>query len=338
LACAQRQPIAGVMSGTFGTGHWAAVPPIAQVNIPVPDLRRWLAGNAGIPGVWSFAADHPGPHLAITAIMHGNEIAGAAVLDRWLRVGIRPARGRLSLALCNIEAFARFDREDPTVSRYVDEDMNRVWDRAVLDGPRRSCELRRARALRPMIETVDMLVDLHSMLWASDPLILTGETEKAARLGLAIGVPPMVVADAGHAGGRRLIDHDRFADPSTAPAAVLVEAGQHWEPATIERMERAAARALRHAGMARPGQDLAPEADEPAPRRAEVTRTVTARSRNFAFVREFRGGDVIPARNTLIAMDGEEEVRTPHDDCILVMPTPIVHRGHTAVRLARFVP
>lgn len=325
------------MSSEFGTGSWAAIPPVARVDIPVPDLRRWLPGNAGIPGAWSFVAERPGPHLAITAIVHGNEIAGASVLDRWLRAGIRPARGRLSLIFCNLEAFGRFDRDDPTASRYVDEDMNRVWDRAVLDGARRSCELRRARALRPIIETVDLLVDLHSMLWASDPLILTGETEKAAQLGLSIGVPPMVVADAGHAGGRRMIDYDRFADPSTPAAAVLVEAGQHWEVATVERMERTAARALRHAVMALPGQDLAPGADEPPPRRAEVTRTVTVRSRSFAFVREFRGGDVIPARNTLIAMDGEEEVRTPHDDCMLVMPTPIVHRGHTAVRLARFM-
>ena len=62
----------------------------------------------------------------------------------------------------------------------------------------------------------------------------------------------------------------------------------------------------------------------PMPRRAEVTHTVTVRSRSFAFLREFRGGEVIPARNTLIALDGEVEIRTPHDDCLLVMPTPIV--------------
>ena len=45
---------------------------------------------------------------------------------------------------------------------------------------------------------------------------------------------------------------------------------------------------------------------------------------------------MIPARNTLIAMDGEEEIRTPHDDCLLVMPTPHPPAGHTAVRLARY--
>jgi hypothetical protein len=68
-----------------------------------------------------------------------------------------------------------------------------------------------------------------------------------------------------------------------------------------------------------------------------VTRTVTARSAGFTFLRPFRGGHVVPARNTLIALDGEEEVRTPHDDCLLVMPSLRTMPGQTAVRLARFV-
>ena len=52
----------------------------------------------------------------------------------------------------------------------------------------------------------------------------------------------------------------------------------------------------------------------------------------------FRGGDIVPARNTLIAMDGDAEVRTPYDDCMLVMPSLRAGRGHTAVRLARLEP
>ena len=59
--------------------------------------------------------------------------------------------------------------------------------------------------------------------------------------------------------------------------------------------------------------------------------------RVLAFVRAFRGGDVVPLRNTLIGMDGDTEIRTPHDDCLLVMPSLRPSRGHTAVRLARFV-
>lgn len=272
--------------------------------------------------------------------MHGNEIAGAVVLDRllkWItRASLRPARGRLTLVFCNLEAFARFDAGDPTATRFLDEDMNRVWSETELDGPRRSVELRRARELRPLVDSIDLLADLHSMLWQSDPLILAGSTDKAARLGLAIGLPQTVVADAGHTGGRRLIDYARFARPDTDAAAVLVEAGDHWEEPTVQRMEQACLRLLHLAGIM-PPQALPPIAPAPPPRLARVSRTVTAATRSFAFLRDFRGGEVIPHANTLIALDGEAEIRTPHDDCLLVMPTPMVPRGHTAVRMARFV-
>lgn len=318
-------------------GRLAARPPAIPVNIARPDLRRWLAGNCGIPGAWTFDAAAPGPHVALTAIIHGNEIAGAVVLDRLLRLGIRPALGRLSLVFCNLDAFARFDPADPTASRFLDEDLNRLWAAADLDGPRRSGELRRARELRPLIDTVDILGDLHSMLWESEPLILAGASENAARLGLGIGLPQTVVADAGHAGGRRLIDYARFAAPDTPAAAILIEAGDHWEEKTVALMEQACLRLLRLTGLVAAHPALPPIAPAPPARLARVTRTVTAATRGFAFLRDFRGGEVIPRANTLIAMDGETEIRTPHDDCLLVMPTPMVPRGHTAVRMARFV-
>jgi hypothetical protein len=37
--------------------------PHFAVGLDAPDLRPWLDGNCGIPGVWSFAAAAPGPHL-----------------------------------------------------------------------------------------------------------------------------------------------------------------------------------------------------------------------------------------------------------------------------------
>ena len=317
-----------------------AVPPF-EVNVSKPDLRPWREGNA-LPGVWSFAAAASGPHIAVSALVHGNEICGAAVLDRWLRAGVRPARGRLSLVFANMEAFNRFDPADPTASRFVDEDLNRLWDEAVLGGGRRSCELRRARALRPFLDTVDVLLDLHSMLWPSDPLILAGRTERARRLALDLGVPPLVVGDEGHATGRRLIDYDGFTDKAGTRVGLLVEAGAHWEPPTAPTMEAAAAALLRRFGAVAPDDEVlppppAPPAAAARPRLAEVTRTVTATAPGFVFLRPYRGGEVVPERNTLIALDGDAEIRTPHDDCLLVMPSLRTLPGHTAVRLARFV-
>ncbi len=304
--------------------------PQFPVNLAAPDLTPWRMGNTGIPGVHSFAADIAGPHLLVTALVHGNEIAGAILLDRLLRARPAPRRGRITLALANLDAFTRFTPDDPTASRFVDEDMNRVWEEHVLDGSGRSAELRRARELRPVVDQADVLLDLHSMLWPSDPLILTGRSAQAAELGLAIGVPPTVVADDGHAGGRRLIDYHRFAKAVPGRTALLVEAGQHWEDATVGTMDGCLRQLAGRLGLFPPAPPLPPG------RLAQVTRTVTAQTDHFAFLRDFRGGEIIAERNTLIALDGEVEIRTPHDHCLLVMPSPRTLRGHTAVRLARF--
>ena len=302
-----------------------------EVALAPPDLAPWLAGNTGVPGFTQIDSGRPGPHAMLLALTHGNEFAGAIVLDRLLRRDLRPACGRLTCGFANLAAFARFDPQEPTGSRFLDEDLNRVWNDAVLDGPRRSHELDRAREMRPLIETADALLDLHSMLWPSDPLLLCGATARGRDLAMAIGVPALVVSDRGHTAGPRLIDYRPFADPGSTAVACLVEAGQHWSVETVALTERSVASFLRllddEAGAGAPY----------SPRCAEVTLAVTAATSAFAFLQPFRGGDVIPRRNTLIALDGDAEIRTPHDDCLLVMPSLRPMRGHTAVRLARFV-
>ncbi len=305
--------------------------PRFEVDLTAPDLRPWQVGNTGVDGFTSMAASAAGPHVLITALMHGNEIGGAIVLDRLLRDGLAPRRGRLTVGFLNLTAYARFDPAQPTASRFVDEDMNRVWDPAVLDGPRRSLELTRARDIRPLIDTVDVLLDLHSMLWPSDPLILSGSTAKGRALATGVGAPPLVVTDHGHQTGPRLIDYPRFTGPGDA-AAALVEAGQHWQPEAVQVMEEAVEGLLHHTRLV-----PAPARARAASRCAEVTVAITAMTPSFAFLQPYRGGDVIPRRNTLIALDGTAEIRTPHDECMLIMPSLRASRGHTAVRLARFI-
>jgi predicted deacylase len=304
--------------------------PHFSVELNAADIRPWLAGNIGMPGVTELSGQRAGPHVVLVALLHGNEIAGAIVLDRMLRTRVQPACGRLTFVFANLAAYARFDAEQPTASRFLDEDLNRVWDPAVLDGPRSSSELNRARELRPIIDSADLLLDLHSMLWPSDPLMLCGPGERGRALALALGVPELIVADRGHATGPRLIDYPRFTGPGAA-SACLVEAGQHWRQDTVTVMQDCVDAMLGYAGMAPPAPRRA------VPRGAEVTVAVTAVTSAFTFVQPYRGGDVIPERNTLIALDGETEIRTPHDDTLLIMPSLRASRGHTAVRMARFI-
>jgi hypothetical protein len=76
----------------------------------------------------------------------------------------------------------------------------------------------------------------------------------------------------------------------------------------------------------------------PPPQRiVEVTSTVTIVSDAFRFTQPVHGLQVIRRAGTAYAMDGDTEIRTPHDDCVLIMPTRKPKRGETAVRLGRFV-
>jgi predicted deacylase len=313
--------------------------PRFEVRLQAPDLSRWLAGNSGVPGFWSFVAAEPGPHVLLLALTHGNEIAGAIVLDRLLAGGLRPLRGRLSLGFVNLAAFAHFDPARPILSRSIDEDMNRVWDPARLDGKQRSAELTRAREIRSVVESADVVLDLHSMLWPSEPLVLCGPTARGKALALALGTPTLVVADSGHPEGLRIIDHPRFTDPAGQATAVLVEGGQHWQPATVVTLLASVAGLLRATGAisAHPLLPMPPQAPT-APRFATVTATVVPATSAFAFTRPWRGGECVARRDTLIALDGETELRTPYDNCLLVMPNLHASRGHTAVRLARLQP
>ncbi|MFP4126655.1 MAG: succinylglutamate desuccinylase/aspartoacylase family protein [Alphaproteobacteria bacterium] len=308
------------------------------VELDPPDIAPYR-GNGPLPWVTTLQARNPGPHVAITAIVHGNELAGAIALDWLFRREPRPRRGRLSLAFANVAAYHRFDAADPTASRWVDEDLNRVWDAATLAAPRRSVELERARALRPWIDDVDLLLDLHSMQSPSPPLTLAGLHAKGVRLAEATAAPPVIVTDAGHASGRRLRDYGPFGQPGGDKAAILVECGQHWAQATAAVAIETAVRFLRAAGTVAPdwAADAVPIGAAGAPRRIEVTEAVTVRSRRFAFAADYRGLEVIPRRGTVIATDDGRPVVTPYDDCVLIMPSRRLWPGHTAVRLGRVV-
>ena len=72
------------MTGAEPGGAPLAALPSFAVRIERPDLGPWRAGNTGIPGFTSHAAEPSGPHVLLLALMHGNEYAGATVLDRML--------------------------------------------------------------------------------------------------------------------------------------------------------------------------------------------------------------------------------------------------------------
>src|SRR5512142_584784 len=310
------------------------------IELEAPDIEPHRRSTTGVDWVHTFESGKTGPHVMVCALTHGNEICGAIVVDRLLREGLRPQRGTLTLAFNNVAAFARFDPRSPYASRFVDEDFNRVWTRETLDGPRASVELARARELRPFVEAADLLLDIHSMLEPSPPVMICGPLEKGIRMAFDVGVPEHVVSDTGHANGTRMRDYGGFGDPASERNALLVECGQHWERAAERVAWQTTWRFLRHSGVVdRDRADREIDADVAPQKLVRVTEAVIASTPGFRFAKPFTGMEVVPRQGDVIAWDGDEPVRAPYDNCVLVMPVPNnVKTGLTAVRLGRVEP
>jgi predicted deacylase len=315
--------------------------PNYTIELTPPDIEPYRSGNTGIDYVTTFDSGIAGPHVLIAALTHGNEICGAIALDHLFRAGLRPRQGKLTLAFDNVAAYRSFDPRVPAASRFVDEDFNRLWSSATLEGSRQSAELARARVLRPIVDTADFLLDIHSMQYSTAPLMLAGTLDKSVALARRVGIPELIMCDAGHAAGPRMRDYGGFGDPASPKTALLIESGQHWERRAAEVATDVMLRFLIAVGTLtrEDGQSLAgPDFDaHPRQRIIEVTEAVTITGKNFEFVQDFRGLEVLPTKGTLIGRDQGREVRTPYDDCVLMMPSRRLAKGQTAVRLGRYV-
>ena len=301
--------------------------------IDSPDLTPHRAGNTGIDYVHTFDSGVPGPHVCINALTHGNEICGAWAVDRLLRENVRPVCGRLSLSFANIDAYADFCRGKREDSRWVDEDFNRLWDESTLDGPRQSAELARARQMRDFLASVDFLLDLHSMHTPGPAMGLCGTTRGGVDFARRLALPGYIVIDGGHSAGRRLRDFADFGCEENFRQAYLVECGFHFDRASIDLADAMSRRFLAVTGVC-PGLDPLPE-DSPAPQIICITEAVTIHSTAFRFTEKLDSMQVIERAGTLIAVDGDQEIRTPYDRCVIVMPAPdrYILPGMTAVRL-----
>ena len=316
-----------------------ALPPI---ELSAPDIRPWRQGNTGTDYVHEIDSGRPGPTVMVQALTHGNEICGALAL-RWLfeQLPLPLLHGRLILAFANVAAFERFDPAAPHGSRCVDEDLNRVWADEVLDGPRDSVELRRARELRPFVDRADLMLDIHSMSEPCAPLMVCGTQDKNAALACRLGMPADLLIDTGHPAGLRMVERGGFGDPASPRLALLIECGQHWERAAEDVAIDSLVRFLHLAGLV--DDDWAAARTRlPLPqqqRLVRVTEAVVARSTAFEFLLPFDGLTVVPEQGTPIARDGVHVWRAPYANTVLVMPgLAHVKAGNTMVRLGRFEP
>jgi hypothetical protein len=118
--------------------------------------------------------------------------------------------------------------------------------------------------------------------------------------------------------------------------ALLVEAGQHWAAGTEIASLDTALHFLRASGVLDSksiNQYLSEQAKNPPTAEIwDVTDGITATTDDFKFVKPFVGMEIISRSGTVIANDGSVEIKTPYDDCLLMMPN---HRSGAGVRKLR---
>jgi predicted deacylase len=320
------------------------------MELVAPDISAYEESNTGVPYVHTLDSGKPGPDAMINAVTHGNEICGAVALDWLLRSGYQPTCGRLTVAFVNTAAYLAFDPQAPAETRFVDEDMNRLWTYEQLDGRPdadvdTSAELARARELRPFYERVEMLLDIHSMGSNHGPIMLCHGDQRQRQLCEAIGVPAYVGCGGGFVGSgkSRLIEFTPF--ESKDCCAVLVECGQHWAASSGDMAKQTTLNFLRALDMVSPAFFAAnaptPESHPPQTF-LDITHGHAAKSDRFRMVTGFAGLDRIARKGTILATEGDEQppLETPYDDTYLIMPPQpetAVSLGGRTVRFARRV-
>jgi len=288
-----------------------------------------LQDDPDIEGVCRISADPgwPRPWLAVVGSLHGNEPCGVQALSQLRRAaqagGLASLRGTLLLVHGNPEATrqgARFTEHGC--------DLNRLFDYAFeheLSADAYRYEHGRALALRPLVDDVDGLVDLHSSTTASPAFAIATELPASAALAARLGLDHVVRG--WHGPG--MLGHRVLLAPldGRGVPSVAVECGQHDEPTAADVAHRAALCFLRALG----GLPADAPAAEP-PRWLRIHDAIRKPSTRFRFDGPIAGFDRL-SQGRCIGHDGLIAVDV-RGDCTAVLPNDGVDAGDDMLFLA----
>ncbi len=281
-----------------------------------------------VTGAMRYALDpsFPRPHIAIFAAVHGNEPSGLVAQKRLaaeLRDGALPFHaGTLILVHGNPRATKQMTR-----SSHPSVDLNRLFDFSfVHELPRHLWiyEHERALELRPLLESIDAAIDLHSTTLPTPPFAIATRAPGSEPLAAALGLGYVTL---GWDGPGLLGDKVVFA-PLTQRAvpAVAVECGQHADVHAAEVGYQCLRRGLAHLGML----------DETYPsngaKRLVIRDAIKRPSQTFRLASPLTGMHALAAGETI----GEDEnlVVCARRACYAIMPNDRVPVGSDMLYLA----
>jgi uncharacterized protein len=286
--------------------------------------------SSPLPGVsfTSFDATRPRPHLAVVGAIHGNERCGLLAIERLAR---ELARGELQLCAGSLYLVHGNPAATALQRRHTPNgvDLNRTFDFRFLDELAPGLwehEHRRALELRPIFDSVDAVLDLHSATAPTPAFAIASRVPASLPFALALGLEYVTLGwdGPGLLGDRVLLGQlTRRELPGVA-----VECGQHDDEAAADLAYQCTLRALSHFGLIAP---LAPREQAP-PKQLTVRAAIKRPSGTFRFERPLRGMQAL-APGDLIGHDEHLSlaVRSP---CYAIMPNDQVPVGDDMLYIA----
>ncbi len=272
----------------------------------------------------------PRPYIAIIGSMHGNEPCGRLALEALAertRLGELPVQeGTLFLIHGNPAA-------SKTGKRHTEggADLNRLFSYdfiANLPKSQWSSEHHRAIELRPLLQELDAVLDLHSASAPTPPFGIVSTAKTSPDLGRKLGLPYLTHGWNGPGLlGDQVLLHvlTQRGKPSFA-----VECGQHDDPISTQRAHETANHFLVATGILPP--NAAPALPEQPPVELNIVDAVKKPSPGFQFHQRLIGLQQIPA-GAIIGSDENLEIHCKRTS-FAIMPNAAVETGQDMLYLA----
>ena len=279
--------------------------------------------DAATPSAW------PRPYVGVIGSMHGNEPCGRLAIDRLedeIKEGLRLVQGTLFLIHGNVEASEQGHRHTEEGT-----DLNRLFNFDFIDRlPEHhwTSEHRRAVALRDLLDSLDVALDLHSATAPTPPFGIVSTVPASALLARKLGLPYLTHGweGPGQLGDRVML---QMLSQRHKPS-IAVECGQHDDPRSIERAYKTSKHFLVAIDML-PPEDAPALQPEPA-LELNIVDAIKKPSPGFIFQGGFVGLQQIKA-GTVVGSDDNLEVRCKRN-CYVIMPNASVEVGSDMLYLA----
>lgn len=254
-----------------------------------------------------FQAPAPGPKLLFLGGVHGDENPGILALETLLEElksgRVRLLRGSLTIApRVNASAAKRG-------LHFIDENLNRIVRRH--DEPLNH-EQELANALIPLIDSADVVLDLHGAPAPSVPFaFLDDESSPNRAWADSLGVDYLLTGWPALYPGGKTVTTTEYAQ-GRGKRALTVEVGQNDDPKCAELGLGIALRSLAHFGL------VIPVSPAPVPRPLRFTRVIY-RERDGVFVNDWKNFDFVKKGAVLARYADGADVASP-EDAFVVMP------------------